>query len=254
MPSFKTCVISFALAALSFASVEASTSTMHSGVVARDSMIKARSANPSAGVSRRAAAAKALRKRAAAAAAEAASPYSKNSAFLNTKAALAAAKVRCALDSVCEHRTVAAPANGAAVCLTGKCTYRCNDGYAPGGTDGTECVAAASECSGVTCAAVTNGYNTCDATTGACTPGCNAGLTLYQASNGVYACFDTTSDPDNCGAPGNVCPSSYNGRGVPTCKASTCRLTCDSGYSLRKAQSQTNPYYCYNGEASLGPA
>ncbi|GAA5958614.1 hypothetical protein JCM21900_004655 [Sporobolomyces salmonicolor] len=250
MPSIKTCIITIALAAFSFASVEASTSTMHSGVVARDSMVKARSANPSAGVSRRAAAAKALRKRAAAAAAEAANPYSKNSAFLNTKAALAAAKVRCGTDTVCERRTTAAPANGAAVCITGKCTYRCNDGYAPGGTDGTQCVAAASACSGVTCADVTNGYNTCDAT-GACSPGCNAGLTLYQASNGAYACFDTTSDAANCGTPGNVCPSSYNGIGTSTCTSSTCKVACPPGYFLRKAQSTTNPYYCYNGEDSL---
>jgi len=51
--------------------------------------------NPSAGVARRSAAAKALAKRAAAAAAASKNPYSKNSPFLRTKAALAAARIRC---------------------------------------------------------------------------------------------------------------------------------------------------------------
>ena len=51
--------------------------------------------NPSAGVARRSAAAKALAKRAAAAAAASKNPYSKKSPFLKTKAALAAARVRC---------------------------------------------------------------------------------------------------------------------------------------------------------------
>jgi len=64
------------------------------GVVARN-VVEARDVNPSAGVARRSAAAKALAKRAAAAAAAKKNPYSRNSPFLKTKAALAAARIRC---------------------------------------------------------------------------------------------------------------------------------------------------------------
>ncbi|GAA6060394.1 hypothetical protein JCM10212_004647 [Sporobolomyces blumeae] len=245
MPSFKTCLISLALAALSFASVNAS--TVNSGVVARN-VVEARDVNPSAGVARRSAAAKALAKRAAAASKKA--PYSKNSPFLKTKAALAAARVRCGTNTVCERRTAAPPANGAAVCISGRCTYRCNSGFAPGGSDGTQCVASATTCSGVTCPTIANGYNTCDASTGACAAGCNAGFSLYQ-SNGEYRCFATGSDASNCGAPGNVCPASYNGIGASVCKAGQCKVACPSGYFLRRANSNSNPYYCYNGESSL---
>lgn len=42
-----------------------------------------------------------------------------------------------------------------------------------------------------------------------------------------------------------------NGKGTAVCKNGTCRVACDPGYVLRKAQSSTNPYYCYNGEGSL---
>ncbi|GAA5940345.1 uncharacterized protein JCM15063_002607 [Sporobolomyces koalae] len=242
MPSIKTCLLSLALAALSFASVNAS--TVNSGVVARNVEV------PSAGVARRSAAAKALAKRAAAAAAASKNPYSKNSPFLKTKAALAAARVRCGTNNVCERRTAAPPANGAAVCISGKCTYRCNSGYAPGGSDGTQCVASASTCGGVTCPTVANGYNTCDASTGACAAGCNAGYTLYESGN-TRACFATQSDANNCGTPGNICPSSYNGIGSSVCRSGSCKIACPSGYFLRKANSDSNPYYCYNGSGSL---
>ncbi|GAA5896459.1 uncharacterized protein JCM6883_006912 [Sporobolomyces salmoneus] len=247
MPSFKTCLVSLALAALSFTS--ASASTVKSGVVARN-VVEARDVNPSAGVARRSAAAKALAKRAAAAAAAKKNPYSKNSPFLKTKAALAAARVRCGTNNVCQKRTAAAPANGAAVCISGKCTYRCDDGFAPGGSDGTQCVASATSCGGVTCPEVSNGYNVCDANTGACSAGCNAGFTLYASGNN-QACFAVESDVNNCGNPGNVCPASYNGIGSSSCRSGTCKIACPSGYFLRKANSDSNPYYCYNGESSL---
>ncbi|CEQ39324.1 SPOSA6832_00824 [Sporobolomyces salmonicolor] len=79
---------------------------------------------------------------------------------------------------------------------------------------------------------------------------------LCDSSNGYTAtssgtCVSTTNDPDNCGSVGNVCAASYNGIGTRSCVASTCRITCPAGYSLRKAQSSTNPYYCYNGSSSL---
>lgn len=247
MPSFKTCLISLAIAALSFASVNAS--TVDAGLVARN-VVEARDVNPSAGVSRRSAAAKALAKRAARSSSTSGGAYAPTSAFMRTKAALAAARVRCGTNTVCQRRTAKPPANGAAVCISGKCTYRCNQGFAPGGSDGTQCVASVTMCQGVTCPSVTNGFNTCNDSTGACTPGCNAGFNLYQ-SGGQYACFATDSDVSNCGAPGNVCPASYNGIGTAVCKSGQCKVACGANYFARKANSATNPYYCYNGESSL---
>ncbi|BGP27686.1 hypothetical protein JCM10295v2_006660 [Rhodotorula toruloides] len=178
--------------------------------------------------------------------------YSPSSAFLNTKAALAASRLRCGSDGVCALRGPAVPANAAAKCISGKCTFRCNSGFAPGGADGTECVATDSSCGGVQCTVPANGYSTCS--NGACVPGCNQGYTRYSANpdgSGAITCFDLQNDASNCGSQGNACPASYNGKGTAICKYGSCRVSCDPGYVLRKAQSTTNPYYCYNGEASL---
>ena len=91
-----------------------------------------------------------------------------------------------------------------------------------------------------TCPTVANGYNVCDSNTGACSAGCNAGFTLYESGN-TRACFATQSDVNNCGNPGTVCPSSYNGIGSSTCRSGNCKIVCPSGYFLRKANSDTNP-------------
>ncbi|GAA5974043.1 hypothetical protein JCM11641_008231 [Rhodosporidiobolus odoratus] len=249
MPSIKSCLASIALAAFAFAPISAAATTSH-GVAARGVN------SESSGIARREAAAKALAKRArkttSKSAGTSANPYSKDSAFLNTKAAKAAARIRCGTNNVCERRAAAAPANGAALCVTGKCTYRCLDGYAPGGADGTECVASATTCNGQTCNVPENGYATCDADTGNCSLGCNTPYILWSGDGGVYQeCFATQTDAANCGTPSNVCPSSYNGIGTPSCKAGNCRIVCPAGYFVRRAQSTTNPYYCYNGESSL---
>jgi hypothetical protein len=39
----------------------------------------------------------------------------------------------------------------------GRCSYRCETGFAPGGPDGTQCVASETQCGTQTCAAVENG-------------------------------------------------------------------------------------------------
>ncbi|GAA5890895.1 hypothetical protein JCM6882_008849 [Rhodosporidiobolus microsporus] len=233
MPSFKACLLAVATAALAFAPVDASATH-----------------------TRREAAAASLDRRAVDRTGLNKGQYKTKSAFLQTAAALAVARIRCGTDAVCAARGDP-PANGAAVCITGRCTFRCNEGFAPGGADGTECVAAASACSGVTCNVPDNGYATCDATTGACIIGCDAGFTRYSLSNPPaepYFCFATSTDPNNCGLPGNVCPGSYNGIGDAACKSGNCRIQCPAGSFLRRAASTTNPFYCYNGEDSLGPA
>lgn len=130
--------------------------------------------------------------------------YSPSSPFLNTPQALAAATIRCGIDIVCERRT-SPPTNANAVCLSGRCTFRCEQGYAPGGPQGTECVQGSNSCGGNTCATVENGYSTCAGTT--CSYGCSTGYSLYNSGNSVV-CLNLQSDPDNCGAQGNVCPTS----------------------------------------------
>ncbi|BGP21887.1 hypothetical protein Rt10032_c01g0582 [Rhodotorula toruloides] len=279
MPSIKSCLASLALVALAFAPVNASKATS-AGVVARNQHVE-RSVKSSAAVARRDAAAKALKKRAGratgrttfanrktaasskgnsasnnAAPVSKTDPYAANSAFLNTKAALAAAKIRCGTNAICRTKGPAAPANGDSFCIAGSCTFRCNPGYAPGGTDGTQCVPSQTQCGGTTCDVPQFGYATCN-TDGTCNIGCAAGYQRYStnvAQTGPYHCFATQTDAANCGTPGNACPASYNGIGEPVCKFGTCRVSCPVGYALRRAQSATNPYYCYNGLSSLGPA
>ncbi|GAA6043140.1 hypothetical protein JCM8097_004339 [Rhodosporidiobolus ruineniae] len=291
MPAIKTCLAAIALAALAFSPVSASTHSAssspscslppppsHLGRVGspvvtqprrfrrvflplsahlraseqRTDVLTRPELAEEAGIARRNAAAAALSRRAVDSSSRAKGGI--NSGLDKLAVTLAAANIRCGTDAVCARRAAAPPANGASVCITGRCNYRCNDGFAPVDADSTACVASASACDGVDCQVPDNGFATCDATTGACNIGCNAGYTRYSTTEpptAPFFCFATATDPLNCGAPENVCPQSYNGIGTPACKASTCRIQCPAGYFLRRAASTTNPYYCYNGESSL---
>ncbi|GAA5980314.1 hypothetical protein JCM10908_001612 [Rhodotorula pacifica] len=272
MPSFKSCLVSLALAAFAFAPINAATST-DAGLVARNQKV-ARAVKPSSALARRNAAAKALKKRAgrqtwaqqqaaknqapqaatpapvSAASSSGLGAYTPGSTFLSTPQALAAAAIRCGTVFVCNARAPAPPANGVNVCASGRCSYRCETGFAPGGSDGTQCVPQQSQCGAQTCASVTNGYSSCDAAGTACVYGCSQGFTAFTSGNSIV-CLDTQTDAANCGSQGNACPASYNGLGSPVCRFGVCRIACDAGYVLRRAQSETNPYYCYNGEGSL---
>ncbi|GAA5953367.1 hypothetical protein JCM8115_000506 [Rhodotorula mucilaginosa] len=265
MPSFKSCLVSLALAALAFAPVNAATST-DAGLVARGEKA-ARAVKPSSALARRNAAAKALKKRAGRQswgqrqAAQQAAPvseahasssglgaYTPGSAFLSTPQALAAAQIRCGNVFICNSRAPAPPANGINVCASGRCSYRCETGFAPGGPDGTQCVASETQCGTQTCAAVENGYSLCDAAGTACTYGCSQGFTSF-ASGDAIVCLNTQTDAANCGAPGNACPASYNGIGEAVCNFGLCRVACPAGYVSRSAS--TGGFYCYNGENTL---
>ncbi|GAA5865840.1 hypothetical protein JCM3774_003115 [Rhodotorula dairenensis] len=193
--------------------------------------------------------------RAAAAAAAAAAPapvsaapassaggvYSPDSPFLNTPQALAAAQIRCGNSILCRARTTS-PANAAALCLNGRCTFRCSNGFAPGGAEGTECVAGATTCGTETCAVIEGGYATCSGDT--CVYGCNAGLSLITSAGAAPQCISLTADANNCGTVGNVCPASYNGLGTPVCNNGLCRLACPAGTYERSITEGTGSY-CY---------
>ncbi|BGP05020.1 hypothetical protein JCM10049v2_000824 [Rhodotorula toruloides] len=182
-------------------------------------------------------------------------PYSPDSPFLNTKAALAAAKIRCGANAICRSKGPAPPADANSFCINGSCTFRCNAGFAPGGADGTQCVPSSTTCGANTCTVPQFGYATCNVD-GTCNIGCAAGYTRFSQNadgSGPYACFAVGDDPANCGMPGNVCPPSYNGIGKPVCRNGTCRVHCPHGYALRRAKSVNSPFYCYNGPASLRP-
>lgn len=166
--------------------------------------------------------------------------YAPGSPFLSTPQALAAAGLRCGASRTCAAQT-SPPANANAVCLSGRCTFRCDSGFAPGGAAGTECVQGSASCGANICTAPTNGYATCAGTT--CVYGCNAGLTLGN-NNGAPVCLNLQSDPANCGAEGNVCPGSYNGVGTSACVFGTCALRCPIGSYQRRTQ-DGSANYCY---------
>ncbi|GAA5877672.1 hypothetical protein JCM1840_004980 [Sporobolomyces johnsonii] len=160
-------------------------------------------------------------------------------------------RVRCGQSSAVCAAAVTSPSdlptNGAAVCspTTHQCVVGCVDGYV---YSGGQCIASATTCGANTCGTVDNGVYLCSGDN-VCTLVCDSSSGYTATSSGT--CVSTTNDPDNCGAVGNVCPISYNGIGTPSCVASSCRITCPAGYSLRRSSSSTLPYYCYNGESSL---
>ncbi|BGO96872.1 hypothetical protein RTBOTA2_000733 [Rhodotorula toruloides] len=271
MPSLRACLASLALVALAFAPINASTASP-AGLVARGQHAQ-RAVKSSAAVARRQAAAKALKKRAragrttighrkgakggggGAGPVSLTNPYSPDSPFLNTKAALAAAKIRCGSNAICRSKGPAPPADANSFCINGSCTFRCNAGFAPGGADGTQCVPSSTTCGANTCTVPQFGYATCNVD-GTCNIGCAAGYTRFSQNadgSGPYACFAVGDDPANCGTPNNVCPPSYNGIGKSVCRNGTCRIHCPYGYALRRAKSAGSPFYCYNGPASLRP-
>ncbi|ORY80685.1 hypothetical protein BCR35DRAFT_304233 [Leucosporidium creatinivorum] len=137
--------------------------------------------------------------------------------------------VRCGIsDSVCSSAALPSdiPANGLTKCSQSKhrCIISCKAGFQ---YRGGVCVASATTCGTNTCGSVDNGIFLCGA--GAkCYLFCDS-ANGYASNASKTACIAKSVDVDNCGTEGNVCPSSYNGVGVATCRASKCRLTCPVG-------------------------
>ncbi|GAA5979394.1 hypothetical protein JCM10908_002907 [Rhodotorula pacifica] len=169
--------------------------------------------------------------------------YAPGSPFLSTPQALAATNVRCGTSFVCNAQTTP-PANAASLCLSGRCTFRCNTGFAPGGADGTQCVQGATTCGTQTCQVPDGGYALCAGD--ACSYGCNDGLSLITATGQAPRCISLDADASNCGAVGNTCPPSYNGQGSPVCRFGVCRLACPAG-SFERATLDGSATYCYGG-------
>jgi len=267
MPSFKSCFASLAVVALAFSPVTLAHKSTGKGLSGRDMHHRAGLAVGDALLDRRHAAAPASsgelakRKLSAIAAARAAAaaakkvtsttsaavaaatsdPYAPGSTFMTSALAEAAALHRCGTDAVCVSQ-VAVPADAFAFCNAGHCTFRCDAGFEPSGTD---CIPEPTSCGTTVCPTVPNGFTTCNGDT--CVANCQTdqGFTLMQnLATGAYACYALLTDPDNCNSVGTVCPASYNLVGQPKCRNGACILACPRGTSLHTSSSSAEPFFC----------
>jgi len=129
--------------------------------------------------------------------------------------------------------------NATGVCVAGRCSFACNNGFF---AKGSTCAAAERECGGQACPNVPGGYSVCE--NNQCTAKCEAHLGYKQfcnADNSVCQCIDVSNDVNNCGTPGNSCPSSYNGKGKAYCAGGQCGLSCNR---LTKVTPRDGAPYC----------
>ena len=132
--------------------------------------------------------------------------------------------------------------NGTATCTNGVCSATCVAGYASNPavtttncsidieTDPANCGKVANACP-----AIMNGTATCVG--GVCGATCAAGY-APAANEGPNCNVDLGTDPDNCGAPGAVCPAVSNG--TSTCTNGMCTVTCAMGYASTPGSTTPN--------------
>ncbi len=131
----------------------------------------------------------------------------------------------------------AAEASSTVACSAGSCEYACRSGAGDcnsdlgSGGDGceTDVTSDASNCGacGATCS-LANASELCMASTCRVMT-CDAGYGNCDSSEMNGCETDVTIDVANCGSCGNACPAEDNA--APSCGASACSLTCDSGFS-----------------------
>lgn len=119
------------------------------------------------------------------------------------------------------------PDHAAPICVAGTCEVSCDLGWLdcvagmPGCetsiSDPRHCGRCGNPCGGLVC----DGSPT---TTYMCSETCTEGRTLCSSS-----CVDVATDTAHCGGCDNVCASPPHASGI--CLASTCDLSCDSGYA-----------------------
>ncbi|TNY23389.1 hypothetical protein DMC30DRAFT_444455 [Rhodotorula diobovata] len=269
MPSIKSCLAAFALAALAISPVAQATPVQASDLVRRTSQpsfytneaaVEKRSdesrKESSARVKRAKLAAAKKAKRASAVQEEGQSLLKRHIEEMHAREgvtkrdlerravfARALRRYRCANDRVCARAVTSPsdlPSNGAAVCnpVTHLCAVGCQDGYT---LTGGVCVASVQTCGPNACGTTDNGIFLCSGNN-QCTLICDTASGYVATAQNT--CVSVISSADNCGAIGNVCPGSYNGVGEPSCRNRVCRLNCPYGTTLRKTMDGT-ALYCY---------
>ena len=130
----------------------------------------------------------------------------------------------------CGTCTTVCPASvtaGSVECVAGSCALACDPGFASCDSmiaNGCETNLSASTSCGA-CGVACLPAELCASASGggyACTSSCTSGTVCSMS------CVDTASDVSNCGGCGTVCTAGAHA--TPTCTASTCGSTCNSGW------------------------
>lgn len=134
--------------------------------------------------------------------------------------------------------------NGTAACVGGTCTFvSCNPGYTY--ANGSCCPTGQLNC-GKGCVDVTADPKNCGACGNGCQPVanstsvCSGGTCGYVCDSGYADCdgdpangceTSLSTDPNNCGACGNVCPTPTTPNTVAACNSGACGVACSSGWA-----------------------
>ncbi|MBI5482015.1 MAG: hypothetical protein HY906_24380 [Deltaproteobacteria bacterium] len=131
--------------------------------------------------------------------------------------------------------TCSGPTHGQATCVTGACSFSCDQGY-------TRC--------GIECVDLKSDSRNCNACARSCQPNqlCQAGeCVLNSCPTGQHACGGTcvsSLDPATCGSRCDPCPIPPHGSA--TCDGTGCGIACSSGYHVCSGScaSSTSPASC----------